>query len=172
MPRYKAFTKYMLWIMIGLTCANLAFHAVRADEREDHIPVGLEVGDALPSLNLRRLGFPPDSISNPELPSGCRLLVAFSISCPYCEIAAVREIDRSVADRLPIVYISKTDGKRMREFMTSLGSPVEVWYGDDAFRKLRVEAVPAAILVSSDNVVKKAFGYLGDEDHTKLREQC
>lgn len=170
--RHKATIRYIPWILVAITGANLAIHALRAKDREDLIPVGLRIGDVLPDLHLRPLGSPPDPLSTPSRPGGCRLLVAFSLDCPYCGIAAAREADRSAPDRIPIHYISKTDDSRVREYMASLGSPIAVWYGDDAFRRLKVKAVPAGILVSADNIVKKAFVYLGDEDHTALRQEC
>lgn len=167
-----------VWIMFllvgGATAANFAFHRGRSGEKG---PVNIStfpLGTALPELKLQMLSGAQAGPAAAPVPTGCRLLVMFSSSCPHCHTAAIMETGIPDSVRLPVLWISDRDDPQALAFASRLHPASVVRHGGgDAFRALQVRGVPAVFLVSGDGRVLASASYSGGEsDHRVLRGKC
>jgi hypothetical protein len=165
----------VLAAIIMVTAANVAFQAKLGGARTGTRQVAdLAVGSQWPELRLA----PVAGVTGPSalgpLPTGCRIMIAFSVTCPHCHSAAQKEAAVPDSLRLPVVWISDTNDDRAREFASLLSPTSAIRYGGrKAMKQLKLRAVPAAFLVKADNKVRSVTGYAGDEkDHRILRAWC
>lgn len=128
---------------------------------------------SLPDLTFRFVG--PDSLApaSPGFEGQCRLLVAFGPLCPHCHSAALQDAAApDAATRLPITWAAVYQNPKIKEFEAQIRRGTVVRYSPDIMDKLQVQGVPAAFLISADNVVQRSWIFRGTEDHNQLRREC
>jgi len=161
---------------VALTAGNAFFHYSRraaASTLADQ-PAALVAGTRWPDVKLALLSGASGPQMTGPLPTGCRIMVAFSVTCPHCHSAAQQESAVPDSVRLPVVWISETDDARAREFASMLSPTSTIRFGGPkVFKALKLRAVPAAFLVTPGNKVRSITGYAGSEtDHRILRSWC
>jgi len=100
----------------------------------------------------------------------CAVVVAFRSDCPFCARAADRERSRSAT--LPTTWLAPSDDHGAAGYAEQVHPDSRVTISDAAFASMKVEAVPAAVLVDSDGWIKRAWPYRGDEDVPALIKAC
>jgi hypothetical protein len=73
---------------------------------------------------------------------------------------------------LPVTWLAAESDSATTAFGTAMHPRSGLDYAPDVKRKLKIQAVPAAFLVGSDDVVRAVWVYHGDENHDELREKC
>ena len=103
----------------------------------------------------------------------CRVIVAFSPTCPHCIAAAQAEAERVPnALRLPITWVASLEPQDLQTFTPHVRKSSRVSSSSNAFEVLQVKAVPAGFLVDSDQTVKYSWVYSGQENHQSLLSRC
>jgi hypothetical protein len=147
-------------VLAALTAANLAFQQ-RREAGDPQRPSHLEVGDTL-SVGAT-------ANSGQERGQRCEVWIGFHSSCPFCAEAALRE---RLRDPLPTVWVASSDDLGASRYSELVHPSSRVVISDHLYRELRVQAVPAAILVDAGAVVRHVWTYRGDEDPTGLQMRC
>ena len=133
----------------------------------------LTSGSRFPSLEVAALD---EASARAGLPrSGCRAIVVFSTRCPHCRVAAVRDVENTSANRIPVAWIASAQdsvGPEYRKYVRS-DSPMFRFVNDSvATAQLLLKAVPAVFLVGPDETVRRVSVFTGQENHAQLREDC
>ena len=133
--------------LIGLTFLNATVTWRASGTTPTRVSV-LEVGDSLPELRLR------------EAP--CQVVVAFLSTCPFCGAAAQRE-RRSGGAIMPTTWVAPADDLRARTYREKIHPDSELIVSDSVYSLMRIEAVPAGIVVDADGIVRRVGAYRGDK---------
>lgn len=141
--------------LVGLTVANLGLSLLGGGP-EPIVALDVEPGDTMPSVKADQ--------------SPCRVLVAFQSTCPFCALAAERE--RKLAEILPTTWVGSTLDDGASDYARRVHPDATVEISDNLYAELRVRAVPAAVLVDQDGVVRQAWPYQGTDDAESLAEKC
>ena len=99
----------------------------------------------------------------------CRIVVAFDPACPFCNRAAVLDADRDEELPFPTVWMSETEAQA--ELFRSRHPDLEIVAEATAYKALQVEAVPAAFLLS-DQEVLKVWRFTGEEEARDVLADC
>ena len=147
-----------LGVLVGLTFLNAALSG-RKNRVEPVRPSLLEAGDSLPELRLRE--------------GPCQVVVAFRSDCPFCGAAADRERSTGRSSSSPpVTWIAPGDDRGWEAYVSRVHSSSGVVQTDSVYGLLSVRAVPAAVLVNGDGIVKRVWPYQGDEDSRELARRC
>ncbi len=155
-------------VLALLTSANL-FHSFVGKHDTASVVARVTVGDTVRPEGLTDLASlgPAGRASEPV---SCRLIVVFTSQCPFCREAAARE--ESNPHDIPTVWVGRSWDLGIREFATRLDSSAQVVQSDHLWEELGIAAVPAGIILDSDNVVRRVWIYRGDEPDEELVEAC
>lgn len=137
------------------TLGNAIWHG-RSGPEERRYATLLEVGDQMPELRARD--------------EACQVVVAFRSDCPFCTAAAERERNRDVV--VPTTWIAPDDDFGAVGYDAHVHTESIVDISDTRYASMKVEAVPAAVLIDSDGWIKRAWPYRGDEDVAALLRAC
>lgn len=99
----------------------------------------------------------------------CQILVFFRPTCPFCDLAARAESERSDLT-LPRTWVTETEAEAL-EFEGRPATSSALGWSRAAADVLGVQAVPAAFLVADDQVLRH-WTYQGDESDTGLVSDC
>jgi hypothetical protein len=149
--------KTVLAILVALTALNIS-----STGRPDHATQmisSFNLNESLPELQLRGVG--------------CRAIVAFRSSCPFCGAAADREHEATVGRAsVPTTWIAPADDLGWQSYVGRVGSGSTVTTDPTLFRRLKVQGVPAAFLVDAEGVIRWIWPYRGNEDTDSLLAKC
>lgn len=146
-------TRRIIPVLVLLTAANAAVSQSRANP-EPHPVTSLSVADHI-------AGLPSTS---------CTVYVGFRSDCPFCGRAADTE---ALGGGSPMIHWVGTEADPgAAAYPDLVGEQSRVIISDALYWRLRVEAVPAAILVDGEGHVRSTWTYRGDEDMDALRARC
>lgn len=160
-------------VFLALTIITVANFTLRDDGKSaPTLASTFTVGDPMPPLKIRPLTSGGASAAA-LAPAGCHVVVVFASSCKHCHIAAARAKLRQSDRNLPTIWVSHTDDEAALAFERDLGDAGVVAYGGpEVFRKLKVNAVPTAFLVTPARRVARVWVYTGEEDPAELEAAC
>lgn len=157
--------------LVVFTGANAFVQARRAGGEPVNVTT-FDVGDRIQNFEVKEIG-PGPVAPRPLLASAsCQLIVVFSPSCPYCHKAALEEQSDNQEDRLPTTWVTDESEIGHESFIELVHPESSVAIHPEALKRLKIQAVPAVILVGEDGVVLDHYAYSGTEDHEELRAQC
>lgn len=146
---------FVLAAMVVFTAGNAVWSG-RTRAVEPLYATLLRTGDHAPELLLR------------EAP--CQVVVAFRSDCPFCTAAAEREQQRDSI--VATTWVSTTDDVGAPGYDARVHPESRVDISDARYASMKVEAVPAAVLIDSNGWIKRAWPYRGDEEVAALLRAC
>jgi hypothetical protein len=164
-------------VMLGMLTLGHAFYRATLTNfaRGSAMQVSeMRTGDTIPELSITIVAPSAGSArSLDDLAVPCRIIVAFEASCPYSVEAARSEAARKEGElTLPTLWVTEGSGAAVEELRSLLRASSIMAHDPTVLRALRIQAVPAALLIGSSGEVLKTWRYRGDESHDELRLAC
>ena len=159
-------------ILVLLTLAHLSIRILGGQGTGEALLVSpMAQGDLLPPLDSGWV-VGDGTATTVFLPGEpCRLVVAVDPACPHCRTAIRRRFGLETKSAFPVTWLTKTKEYAFQEMRDSIRTEDRVVVQEEAFRNLKVEAVPAAFL-ATDGRILDVWPFRGSESDTELRKKC